>query len=751
MIKNLFFIPLAAIIIVSASFPFERFANYTSTRKVSDFAFQADTVWAATSGGLFRYVRSSGSGTLFSNPSFFPDPSLTALCLDSKNNLWIGSERGYLTLRPAKGSITVYSTYATAGWQITDLATCGDYLIVASDKGCSIFDTKKKTAIKNAAGFTTIFQSPKVYAIGIFSDPYSSDSLLLGCEKGVAKLSLANNNLEMANFYDPGIWSIDSSANAPVKAFAIKRDGYKALTTPGTAAGSRIVSASSELLGRTLLMNGSSVLILPDSITAIAARNENEVYIGTNRTYFHIWDGTKAWMVPVDGPSFTKVNRVFVDHEGITWVCPEYQMTFLMADQGISSFENGKWRLFNPAQYPQMGERISAGSINGVAEDQMGRMWFGTFGAQVKRYTRSNDAWEQFCVGAVAFGQGKFFSAVVCSNENPWAWCNAIARDSTGYLWFASYNNYFGSLLCYDPGYDPVPNATDPASNHYRFFFPLDDPDHSKNIGVVCVDRGNAIIAADGAEGNGRIQVFKYTGNPLTGGLTVKADFNDQRGIAYDAATTADTLTYIATSTGFYTFFGPGFKIRKGLCIRSWNNAVPLTILDSTLANIQTVEVEDERFLWLGTASKGLIRYDLLNNSSTVIDESVGLLSNDIQDLCLDRKNGALWIATDRGVSRYSLGYSVGRKNEGIASIYPNPFSKRRHLEVVFEKLPPLSTVLVYTVSGSLITTLFPLPPLNAGGSTCVWKPSKNTVPGIYLYIIRSSGKPIQGKLIVTP
>jgi hypothetical protein len=319
----------------------------------------------------------------------------------------------------------------------------------------------------------------------------------------------------------------------------------------------------------------------------------------------------------------------------------------------------------------------------------------------------------------------------------------------------ASYNNNAGALICYDPRFDPPTPPVDtslPVSvKHYRYFFPPGDPVHSRNIGVLCVDAANNIIVCEGQEGNGKIHVLRHSGNPLEQGIAAVSELPSSFGIAYDAAATRDTLTYIATTAGFYTLNPQKGTINSGIWVH--NRISPFStdiLIDSTIRGIRTVELEDERIMWLGTTDSGLVRYDLFNQSRTTVNETHGLLCDQIVDLSFDRKNGYLWIASERGVSRYSLGYTVGQTNTGAAFVYPNPFSKRRHVQMVFEKLPPSSKVFIYSVSGSLVAALSP-EENSTYGSACVWRPPAAVVPGIYLYTVHSSAKSSRGKLIVTP
>ena len=399
-----------------------------------------------------------------------------------------------------------------------------------------------------------------------------------------------------------------------------------------------------------------------------------------------------------------------------------------------------------------MGVFAGGEYFRGACEDPLGRMWFGTPGGTIKRYDRNSDSWLQYYIGCSTWGVGDFCPQQCIFLTNQWEKDDAIACDSTGFLWFGSFLNLAGSLTCYDPRYDPpCPPDTSlpPEVKHYRYFFPADDLNHHfGNPGCICVDAANEIIEGDGTGGNGGIIVVSHDGHPLTDGIQIKAFFSGY-GEVFDAATTRDTLTYIATSTGFYTYNPKAASLLSGLWVRTAMSSA-LTLIDSTLNGVRAVELEDEGVMWLGTIDSGLIRYDLSNNSKTVINEIQGLLSNHIWDLSIDRANGYLWIASERGVSRYALGYNVGKPNIGTAFVYPNPFSKRRHHEMVFEKLPSSSTVSICTVSGALIATISPVAN-STYGSTCVWNPPAAIVPGLYLYFVQSAAGNSRGKIIVTP
>jgi hypothetical protein len=779
--RSLLFI-IAFFSFVSAGLPVSRFINYVSPQSVNAILEDHGIVWAGTDGGLFRYDRAAKTGTLYSDPVSFPDPSISCLSMDANRTLWQGTARGYLYKRSAAGEQTVANPYFMGGWQLTSLCAVGKYLVVGADKGCSVFDTDRFAALKNATNFGNAVPNPKVNAVAVFRD-----TLLLGLERGVAKLHLGAKTLADTNFFDPSIWIIDTTDGLPVKSFIIKSDKYQQIHALGISFKDTTITSQTST---EVYAGVAKALTLPSVVTSMAVSGDGaECYLGTKSDYFFVWDGVTSRNVKINGPTFTVPQRVMVDHAGATWVCPTVTMKGMPDPwwEGISNFTNGNWRLFSETTDPHMGS-FGGGNheFRGITEDRYGHVWFGAAGyGQVRRWNRGDGSWSRFCVGAALSGDGSFVKGIPCDSANwltcqslinpttkiplfsnglscpynDWAKCDAIASDSSGYVWIANWSQKFGCLVCYDSRYEPDTSAKNPVDAHYRRFWPQGDANFATNFSMLCVDvAGNIIAGSD----NGNIMVFSHTGNPLRDSVTIKM-VGTGKGIPYDAVATSDTLTRIATSTGLYTYDPVLNKLTNGICIRTLDltgdrdndpyvGMVVDSVIDSTISEVQAVEAEDARFLWFGTATKGLVRYDVANRTSMIIDQTQGLLSNTIKDLAIDARNGYLWVATDRGMSRYSIGYAVsGIKNSGATvTVYPNPFSKRRHQEVVFEKLPPKCKVAIYSVSGSLVSALAPAD--SAGnGATCSWKPAQNTAPGIYLFTVRAGRNSKTGKIVVTP
>ena len=133
---------LILLIIATTSFSVESFRSFSSCISVQDIEIVGDTVWVASSGGIYKHSRSTGEGTLLSNTSSLPDPFHTTLCFDSEKLSGQEQIRDTLPDILLEGRGRFYS-YVSAKWPITNLQSHGKYMIVGSVNGLSIFDTKR--------------------------------------------------------------------------------------------------------------------------------------------------------------------------------------------------------------------------------------------------------------------------------------------------------------------------------------------------------------------------------------------------------------------------------------------------------------------------------------------------------------------------------------------------------------------------------------------------------------------------------
>jgi ligand-binding sensor domain-containing protein len=707
------FIILISVLLAQAA---EAIINYSTTTTIQDFLFlKSDSVLVATSGGLYSTGSPYTEGKLFSSSASSPDPLIIALCRDKKGNIWTGSSQGYLTKRTPGGKISLSVSYLSSGWRINGFIPLGKYLVVGSNKGISLFNTETMEAEKNATSFGDL-SSSQINVIKIIGD-----TLYGGLNDGIVKIH--KDSLYTANFYDPSIWRVEKKDD-PVNSIIRISGKIKGYSGPAILYNGKVLRAEDG----DLYYGSTKIFSLPSRVTVLK-ENGNICWIGTEKDYFYSWDWNQLINYSIKGMSFTYVNKILVSSDGTLWALP--RVDGIPWWKAINSFVADDWNIYSPHLIPNMGWMGENEDSRGMAQSPDGRVWFGLSGGHIKCFDPASNGWSRFCIPFNDYGEGKLYQSIDCFRY-AWAKCDAIAVDSSGFMWFSVFDSYFGSLICYDPRYNPDSDQADPVKAHYRHFFPLDDPNHSKTFRSLIVDKSGTIFAG-GEEGT--VIAFRHNGNPLKDGVTVIAAFAG-KGKVNDMSTSDDLITRIVTSKGVYEY-NPETR--------------QLTEMEGFGPEVTSVEHENPFTIWFGTNESGLIRYNLVNETKSFITTSQGLISDKITDLEIDRANGVLWAGTDLGVSRISLGYKLTSNKSSDILVFPNPFFQARHSELIFRNLPPGSKVLIYTSNGNLLARTEVMRE-GIEGAYHVWKPERRLAPGTYFYSVQSSGKlHRKGKILIAP
>jgi len=266
------------------------------------------------------------------------------------------------------------------------------------------------------------------------------------------------------------------------------------------------------------------------------------------------------------------------------------------------------------------------------------------------------------------------------------------------------------------------------------------------------VDNEGKIFA--GNEDDGKIIVLKHDGNPLANGVQTVVSHTIPNATILDAVNIYEkeqipqgalhsNNVLIATTDGLYRYDDTTFSSRFRYSIKK---------IDQFGTNITSIEKENDNIFWISTGAGGLIRYDLLSKQIQTITTAHGLISNIINWLSLDKKNGYLWIGTDIGVSRMDIGYSINKEPDvSDIQIYPNPISlsNMSNATISIRNVPTGGTVSVYSADGQLVGK--PKEQRKENAALYSWKLTPDLVPGIYFVLIRNGKQSGVKRLMITP
>ncbi len=266
-----------------------RWHNFTDMKVVRAIAAATDSLWVATSGGLFLYNPSSDHFTEYTNSEGLSSNDLTTVAIDGAGRVWVGSSEGYINaLTPATGAwLEVGSIEESDRIQkaIRVFFVRGDSLFVASDFGISVFQISRNE----------------------FGDTYAN--LGFPTQAGVNDVKIFKNRIWAAT--DLGVASapLDApnlSAPTPWSAYSIS-DGLPAASCSSiTALRDTIVVGTASGLA---IFIGNQFLPVPSfagkAVADVLARTNDVVVVWNEATVFDL-----AWYVGFSSPALLLATNV---------------------------------------------------------------------------------------------------------------------------------------------------------------------------------------------------------------------------------------------------------------------------------------------------------------------------------------------------------------------------------------------------------------------------------------------------------
>jgi ligand-binding sensor domain-containing protein/signal transduction histidine kinase len=334
---------------------------------------------------------------------------------------------------------------------------------------------------------------------------------------------------------------------------------------------------------------------------------------------------------PVDpfGLSSNHVRSLYIDRSGLLWVG-----TF---GEGIDKANPNQqpFRYYRPV--PFQSNSLSYKFVSAILEDRSGTLWVGT-GNGLNRMNRQTGEFAHYQADP---GNPKGL---------PFMNVEAMLEDRDGNLWVGSkgelvlFNRKTGEFTCLSKDTLRYPGL---SGNTQLFFIYQDKP------GLLWLGTHNGVKSFNPKTG----KVVHYAYDPqnakgISDGFAMSM-LEDNRGNLW-IGTGSVALNRLDRRTGRFTYYRPD-RNKPGSIT---SDGVPSIFQDS------------KGNLWFGTLGGGLCRFDYSTERFQAFTQADGLADNSVFSIEEDDQ-GYLWLATSKGLSRFSVAdrtFTNYDENDGLQS-----------------------------------------------------------------------------------
>jgi ligand-binding sensor domain-containing protein len=725
---------MAGCIVAVATAGVGTWKNFTSLKDVKDIAQSGDTVWAATSGGLFSWNEGASTYRIFTNAEGLQNIDLTAIGIDRLGDIWTGTSTGVLhILSPTDGSWRYVLDIALTNQtnkRINRLAVYGDTILICTDFGLSVFDREKfefgdtfskfgnlsigvrisvwDAAIYDGKIWAAISdgQGNNRLAVASLSNPNLlpreawSLQIVGGALGAPVALSVFNNQLyagTSAGLYvlQGGTWvAVRSLENAPV---------VRAATSANLLA---VCTASSEVF--TIDAQNSATQFgpaLPFPPTSLSVTAANDVIIGSLNGGVLSLQGSWSAHVP-NGPASNQFISVTLDADGAVWGASGNAN-----GSGFYRYDGKSWKSFTVAN-----SNLPSNDYFRISIGCNGAVWASSYGRGVVEIPRGVDSVDANHV----YGQN--VGMVGVPNDPSFVVVGNVVCDSRGNTWMSIVNAADKNVLVVRRADGPW--QTFPALiGNAKVGFLMD----------VSVDRCLAVDAFDNIWATVREGAYKGVislGNRGSIDSTAAFHFTTANGLPGDDIRTVvvdkNNEVWVGTDKGIGIILDPANPLREG-GIAAYR---PLSGLV-----VNTIAIDPLNQKWVGT-TEGVI---LLSPDGTqqiatytAANTSGKMIENDVKSIAFDAQSGTVYFGTLSGLASLTTDAPAPKPSFDELTIAPNPFLVPSTTPLTIDGLVDNSGLKILSIDGRLIREL-----RTPGGRIGFWdgkdKNGQDVASGVYV------------------
>jgi ligand-binding sensor domain-containing protein len=680
---------------------------YSSMRNINKIVVTGNSLWGATTGGVFRFTQTDSSYKKLTKVDGMQGIIITSAASDKQGNVWFGSSNGALDFYNSQsnrvGSIIDILNSNNNNKQINSLATSGDTIVAATDLGITLIDPINQVLFDTYFKFDYLTSNSKInYAVKYDLIYAASNYGVIIQKEGATNLSapeswtvytklngLPSNNISQVIKYNN---SIIASSDLGLSIFD----------------GSVFANYIPELKGKNinnLLVNGDSLFILANNLNLYlyTGGNLTLVYTFTSPVnnilvdpQFGILGSGSNGIEQVknelvtnifpNGPLTNLFYDISVNNDGTLWVGSGTDVTGV----GFFALRNGYWTNYNTSNTPI----LPVNSYFSVFNTPDNTTYLGSWGRGFVRI--KNDIITVFSKNTTGM--------LGIPTDTNYLVITGFAKDSKGSLWILNYGSADRknlTMLTKDSVYYHflIP-ATSNQDLRVQSNLVIDQYDTKWFISKDGVRQGLIYFNENNTVNNPADDISAFVGN-LNSNIvnTCVVDKLGDVWVGTSLGVNVITNTYSITSSS-----NPQLQISSVFILRQ--------------QNINCILVDPLNQKWVGT-NQGLF---LVNpdgsNLMAVFDlRNSPLLSDVIQSLAINENTGTVYVVTDKGLVSVKTSSVKPKESFSGLQVFPSPFKlKNGSNQLTIDGLIADTDIKIISISGKLVRQFS-----SPGGRVAFW------------------------------
>ena len=689
---------------------------YTSFREVKGVSSQGNTIWGATSGGLFKFDAATLSGiTKYTSLDGLLSNELTSITTGSDGKVWVGS---------FDGSISVLNSSDNSWQQVTDIRTSTEpskkinafyqynNLMFFATQFCIVkFSIPQfefvdqpyvflgpllpiKTAVNDVFVINDTIWAATISGIA-YANINSSLPIQSSWKNFVEGNSVLKNNKTNCISYfdskviigsDSGMVSYQNGTLSPFEplynSVPISDPVYRMVVSGGVL----YFSTFTNYLGykgnfRIFKVNQSNInnaelLQSGTEVNSLKVDPAGDLLIGTVNNGVDVYRNNSSNYVIPNGPYSNLNLDISVDNNSRMWAVSG-SLGDWSGRSGIYEYDGTNWFNYTYAEFPVIGNGC-CGWVN-TYPDRSGNIWISGWGngllkiagSELTRYDETNSVMNQLGPGFVlTYG---------------------MDEDNNGDLWVLN---------------GLVNNAIVNFSQQKTFSQPVGGNTFFTHLAIDNFNTKWMLLHP--VEGNVRgVMYFNENTNPtgnLIGYQTLGSDVSQVNDIIVDN----NGEVWIATNNGVIVIPNPEQVINQPGSIptlfkmRIIENGISTPLTE----NVLSIDADALNNKWLGTINNGVIYVSpdgstLLNRFTTA---NSPMINDQITSIKSDRKTGTVYFGAVNGIVSYKTIAVSPLEECGNITAGPNPFVIPASTKLKIDGLVEESTVKILSISGVLVS-----------------------------------------------